>query len=212
MPGTPAVTPFLHLARYDNATDEANFAAQINAIVDRLDSVMKLITPVGGVLDWPSDAPPPASDVVIWLDMNGQMVTPDDYPLLAAAWVKSGPFVIPDRRDRAVVGASGTHAVNDKFGTESHTLTSSQVPNHGHDIDDPGHRHGMGGTTVDGSGGGGAVNIDLNAPRNWYLEVDASGPTGSSKTGVTVKPTTGGGQSHPNTPLSIASRFFVRAA
>lgn len=57
----------------------------------------------------------------------------------------------PDLRDKFIVGAGNTYNLSNSGGSASqtitvdpHTLTLSEIPSHGHGINDPGHSHGVG--------------------------------------------------------------------
>lgn len=90
-------------------------------------------------------------------------------------------------------GSGGTNGLS-SANTGGHTLTSAEVPNHGHTIADPGHTH--------------AVNNNNETPTGppYGLIAHAAASTGSvtsAYTGVTVNNTTGGGGSHSH-PLALA--------
>lgn len=71
------------------------------------------------------------------LEMNGQIVSADDYPLLAAvvppSW-SAGPgvFVLPDLSGRVLLGTQNSDTVGDLRGTATHTLSVDNLPPHAH--------------------------------------------------------------------------------
>lgn len=197
MPGTPATTPNFGLPRYDNAVDDANFAGQVNAITDALDTILDVLLPVGTTIDWHAATAPPTIGTVAYLEALGQSVTATQYPKLAARWGKSGTFFLPDRRGRTPVAAGqgaglSLRAVGDTFGSETHTLTVAQMPAHDHDF-----------------------ALDMV-----YVSNNGGDPGGTStastysKVNTTKGPTNqrGGGSPHPITQPSIVTRYFIRVA
>jgi len=118
-----------------------------------------------------------------------------------ASGAGSTHFRVPDLRSRAPVG-TGTgsgltaRAAGDRFGTETHTLTTGQLPDHSHQ-------------EVAGWGSG-ADFLPQLAPNLAYfgtggtINATMKNPNGSSISG-------GAGQSHPNVQPSIALPFYIRA-
>lgn len=51
--------------------------------------------------------------------------------------------VTPDLRDKFVVGAGNSYAVNATGGTTTNTLSTANLPSHNHGVNDPGHSHGV---------------------------------------------------------------------
>lgn len=141
----------------------------------------------------------------------------------------NGVGAAPDFRGRGLVGAvrnvpGGTldnavdptksfnpntnYSLGDKFGENYHFLTTSEIPIHSHEVNDPGHSHpikwelnGTDGTpngqlifNGDGEHNGSGTNINAVLP---------------SSTGVTIK-STGGNSFHNNIQPSAAVYFIIR--
>lgn len=113
--------------------------------------------PIGGILDWPSDAEPVGP--AVWLECLGQTVTRAAYPELFAAW-NIAPEVsvatIPDRRGRSPMGAGQGPSLTNRIvgqlvGGESVTLTAEHLPSHNHTASsNVVGNHSHGGVTGDG--------------------------------------------------------------
>ncbi len=99
------------------------------------------------------------------------------------------------------INPSTNYATGDKFGENYHVLTASEGPVHTHTLTDPGHSHSYTKIPVDGgrcSGG------DCFKP-----STDGTGDTtGTSTTGITISPSTGGA-SHNNRQPSVAAVWIV---
>jgi microcystin-dependent protein len=155
-------------------------------VYDRSGPVM----PVGAILAYGGEQPPAG-----WLACDGRAVSRSTYaPLFAAIGSQWGPgdgtatFNLPDLRGRAPIGAGqGSGLTNrslaQQVGTETHTLTVSEMPSHGHSI--PMQQS----NTNDGAGGGNRV---LTGNNNFT--------TGG----------TGGGQPHNNMPPSAVVNYIIK--
>jgi len=78
-----------------------------------------------------------------WLFLNGQAVDASLYPDLANVFGSSGGIItLPDYSNRIAMGAGSIVALNDTAGAETVTLTIDEMPQHNHDVLDPGHSHG----------------------------------------------------------------------
>jgi microcystin-dependent protein len=132
-------------------------------------------------------------------------------------------FNVPDMRGRVLVGkaASGTFQnLNASGGTETETLTISQMPSHAHGVGDPGHAHGvydpghyhrMSGSNSDIVTNGRAIEwsdaVDFNAG------VTTAVGTGigiyASGTGISVQ-NNGGGQAHNNLQPYRVANYIIK--
>ncbi len=71
----------------------------------------------------------PSGVIVMW---SGSIANiPDGWALC------NGSDGTPDLRDRFIVGAGSTYAVDDTGGEASHTLTEAELPSHSHSVDPP---------------------------------------------------------------------------
>ena len=147
--------------------------------------------PLGGIIMWSGnpDALPPG-----WEICDG--VQPSPVPQDALG----NPIVIPDLRERFIVGAGGSvngiendddsgvegvgYNWKDKGGSISVTIDSLNMPSHSHDIDhyhftdDPGHAHGLDGWT---GGTGNGINLENNSEDKRFNS------TNNATTGLKIK-------------------------
>jgi microcystin-dependent protein len=198
MPATPATSPRLGAPRFANG-DAVDFAGQVNSITDAVDAGVALLA--AGFQ--PGDLKPSAVTVpqTGWLLCDGSAVarTGATAALFAAIGTTYGTgngsttFNVPDLRGRVPVGvdgAAGRLAANDALGnsggTETHALTTSEIPAHQHPIwftdgdagsfsatfiSEPKERTGTRMNVVDDAGGGGAhTNMQPFAIVNWFIK------------------------------------------
>lgn len=145
----------------------------------------------------------PSGVILLWSGSTSNIPT---------GWVLcDGQNSTPDLRDRFVVGAGSTYAVDATGGAASVTLTSDQMPSHNHTatststVTDPGHSHTY--RLINPSGGSGSSSRYGN---------DATGTTSTSTTGISVSTSTtigstGGGQSHENRPPYYALAYIMKS-
>lgn len=71
-----------------------------------------------------------------WLAMNGQTVAQDDYPELSAVvpgvWKSGSDMTLPDLEDSFLAHVGDTATLGQFAGSNTHTLTVSQMPSHSH--------------------------------------------------------------------------------
>lgn len=158
-----------------------------------------------GTVGWTagSSAPPGA------LMMNGQAVSRTTYAALFAEigttyGVGDGTttFNLPDARGRVIAhrATSGNLApLGATFGTETHTLTNSEMPSHDH-----------GGTTGNQSVSmsSGAVVGTGNYPARGGGAATAIGPVGNTSHSHTI-PSQGGGGAHNNVQPTLVLNGFI---
>ncbi len=141
-----------------------------------------------------------------WLICNGQAVSRTMYAALFALLGTSfgigdgsTTFNLPDLRGNVFGGVSGSHAVGQFLGSETETLTTSQMPSHSHQTD------------MDSSGGfvpSGQVAKSIQDGATGQLGGSASDRTGIPYTGFIRSE--GGGQAHNNMqPTLFAGNFFI---
>lgn len=151
-----------------------------------------------------------------WIICDGRSLSRADYPELFAligtkyGSVNSDTFNLPDCRGR-VLGAIGSgtgltsRSAGTLIGTETHTLTTNEIPSHTHTVNDPGHSHTYINNTND-------QNTDnAFASETAADNADLTKTTGSSTTGITLD-NTGGGQAHNNMqPTAFIGNVFLFA-
>jgi microcystin-dependent protein len=140
----------------------------------------------------------PQGGIILW---SGSVAS------IPSGWfLCNGSNGTPDLRNRFVVGAGSTYAVNATGGADTVTLTTAQIPSHTHTatVNDPGHSHGieLGGNTGGGLNTGGA-SLPLGT------STTAISPSG---TNISVSiGSTGGGGSHENRPPYYALAYIMKA-
>jgi microcystin-dependent protein len=178
----------------------------------------------GTVLDFAGTTAP-----TDWLMCYGQSLLRTDYPNLFAAIgttygaVDGTHFSLPDCRGRAVIGKDNmggaaanrvTSAASGITGTtlgaaggsETHTLTTAQMPAHTHanTLNDPGHTHGHNAAATYSSGSSGTGGSSI-----FYLQQAAA--INSASTGVSItNASQGSGSAHPNVQPSVVLNKIIK--
>jgi microcystin-dependent protein len=150
--------------------------------------------------------------IILW---SGNINSPPD------KWaVCNGSNGTPDLRNRFVVGAGNSYAVNSTGGSDSVTLSTAELPSHTHGL----------GTIALGLSGTNHTHSQVNNFGNQYDYmfgtfgnsvgtnytyepsgvVDAGGHTHSSLTGNTAS--AGSGQAHENRPAYRALAYIMKVA
>jgi microcystin-dependent protein len=152
-----------------------------------------------------------------WLLCNGDAVLRSTYADLFTivgetygAGDGSLTFNLPDLRDRFAVGTGTTYSAGTTGGATSHSLTTSEMPQHTHTatstVTDSGHTHTTTGISASEGGNGFVVT---GGPSDW----SDPGVLNSATTGITVATTnasTGGGFPHNNLPPYIGLAFIIK--
>ena len=130
------------------------------------------IIPTGTVLSYITDIAPNG-----WLICDGSEVSREIYSKLFNAIGETygagdteTTFNLPNLSGRVVVGAGGSYELGDIGGSETHTLTTSEIPSHTHTgttDSDGSHNHTYQDAVLTEAGGSGANNkMGLNDPDN----------------------------------------------
>lgn len=155
---------------------------------------------VGFILPAATDNPPTPD----WIICDGRTLADADYPELGAVIsaflrVDAGHFKIPDLRHRVPYGAMTFDTIGEKIGSNSITLTSSNMPSHSHTI--PPHTH------AESTAVPTAITIGAGVPAPSALP--AVGATGLSGGGVTGS--AGSGTAIDSTPAATVVNYWIVA-
>jgi microcystin-dependent protein len=193
------------------------WGTKINANLDAIDAALSSTIPTGGIIMWSGSI---ASVPSGWLLCDGTNGT-------------------PDLRDRFVVGAGSTYAVNATGGVNTVTLAEAQIPAHTHSFsattgDAGGHSH-SGSTSTDGehshtysvwfqaSNSGGsraAVRSEVLSGLDQYPTAPAGAHSHTFTTSTAADHThtvsgftgsVGGTAAHENRPPYLALAYIMRA-
>lgn len=187
VPGGAAGVPLKHGLALD-----ANALAA--AIYPELTSVVGAALPPGSIAMFGGAAAPTG-----WLLCNAASVLRATYPALFAAIgttfgaVDGAHFTLPDLRGRVPLGVgtgdaadATAHVLGQKAGTETHTLTTGQIPTHSHGP----------GTGTDFIEDGGNDYASTAAGTDWAKS--------------SASASAGGGGSHPNMQPYLAINFIIK--
>ena len=170
--------------------------------------------PIGGGIDYWGATPPEN-----YLFAAGQEVSRTTYAALFAVIGIAGgsgdgstTFNLPDYRGRVGAGRENmatpattrlntlsSSTLGASGGSQTHTLTTAQMPSHSHTVTDPGHTHSYNGAT-------GAVAADGAIT---VARVGSGQTTGSSTTGISLS-NTGEGAAHNNVQPTIICNKIIR--
>lgn len=158
--------------------------------------------PIGGIIAFASDTIPNG-----WLLCDGRAVSRTEYAeLFKAIGTEHGSgdgsttFNLPNPKGRTLVGKNSSDTDFKKLGKsggeKTHTLTVSEMPNHGHDV----------AIAVNNTVAGGARYYFNSAGTTSAPITDTSAWSNS----LTAK-ATGGGQAHNNLQPYLAENFIIKA-
>ena len=179
-------------AGIEDESDRQDFEVLYGAMIDDFyneDFVDS--TPVGTVSWFPLDA---ANIPAKWLICNGSAVSqatyPALYPLLRDNFGHGGGnFNLPDLRQRFLYGAGVDASIGDIGGSDTHTLTTAEMPAHTHIQ--------QGRNTT-----GGAV---------FHSQINAVSTAAAPVATTTVTGSTGGGGAHNNMPPYMRGYWCIKA-
>ena len=196
----------------DNDSSLATTAFVQNAMVG-----VGAAVPSGTVVDFAGAVAPPG-----WLMCQGQTVSKTTY---AGLWTAIGAtynvggeagtdFRLPDLRGRVVAGidSGGSNRLNVQLasstvvgsagGTQDHTLSVNEMPNHGHSIQDQTHGHSVSGNFATGNNRGegafSGYDADVDPTRTLYMgtsvtpsysNISGTNPNGGSLAHTSLQPT-----------------------
>lgn len=203
----------------NDPTDEDVWGDLLNDNMDTIDNAIFNSVPAGAVIDFAGASAPSG-----WLLCYGQAVSRTTFAALFTAIGTtygtgdgSTTFNVPDARGRVIAGQDdmgGTSAdrltglsggidgdtLGAVGGSQSHTLSTTEIPAHSHGVTDPGHAHQQ---RRDGNlGGGGGGTPDANYGNLEY------GLTSSSTTGISIQNTGGGGAHNNVQPTLILNKII----
>jgi len=181
-----------------SSTVSATEIGYVDGVTSAIQTQLNTLIPTGIISPYAGPITNPPAPPTGWLLCDGTAVSRSTYATLFGiigttygAGDTTSTFNLPDLRGRAPIGV-GTgagltaRALGETVGTETHVLTTAQIPDHSH-----------GGQIVFGTGSGGtsAVVASGNNP--------------------TSQPTTGGvtgtnGGAHPNMQPSLAVNFIIK--
>jgi microcystin-dependent protein len=185
---------------YPTVDDEPSGATQIQALAERLDTVV--YAPEPGDLKFSARV----NEHGNWIKADGRTLAAGTYTALRDALIADGsPFgatggdpKIPDLRGRAPISAGAgagltARTVGQVGGAEQHTLTEAQMPNHQH--------------------------AAVTGQPEWAFGLNTGAALGAAGTQVGVvqsttpaTASTGGGQPHNNMPPFTVGTWFIYAA
>jgi microcystin-dependent protein len=126
-------------------------------------------------------------------------------------------FKLPDLRGR-VAGGIGTdgstsnRAIGLKFGAETHTLSTYEMPSHNHSVYDPGHVHEMNNGFNLVASGGTTRYVYGHHPdyrgSDYYAHLVT---TGNSSTGISINSAGNGGAHNNMQPTQFVGNYFIYA-
>lgn len=204
------------------------------------------LMPVSAVIEYAGITEPADGK---WLFADGRALERADYPELFAAigttYATGGEtitqFRIPDRRGRVGMGANPAaagglpiHPLGERFGEETHLLTTAEMPAHSHTITVTGtaHSHSTSVSTNTHNHttyAGGVFNMSgtfapgrrVSSPETWDGDISRTSDNDSHNHTITVNSDThshsatgasvGGSTAHNNNQPSIAVNFLIRA-
>jgi len=177
----------------ESAIDEAIFELSENAMPD--------FTPVGFISAYPSNTPPSSK----WLVCNGQTLAqagyPDLYALIGNFYTIppiTDMFKVPNLQTKILRGSdTGVNTPGTGGGSDTHTLTTAEIPAHDHTI---AHTH-----TIPIADNGG---VQARAARGTSTNI---GTLSTSASSAANSGSSGGGGAHNNLPAVVHMAYMIKA-
>jgi len=230
--GSPVV---LKIARRNTGLTGTNHTGDLQVLSYELsfntDSASAAAIPTGTVTQTARITAPTG-----WLMCDGSEVSRTIYSSLFAAigttyGVGDGStsFNLPDTRGKTPVGTNNSglpNGTNGSFSTrdegntggeENHTLTSGEMPNHGHGVNDSGHQHTFSATvyqTTSQSAGTNALlmggdNASSPTPSGGGLATIGQSSISNQTTGISIN-SAGGGGAHNNMQPFVVFNYIIK--
>lgn len=142
------------------------------------------------------------ADLWRWASTHGAVVTGG-----FGAGDGSTTFVLPDARDRFLIGAGGAVTLGGTGGVATRTLTTANLPAHNHGVSTGsagGHSH-TGSSGASGGNHGDHNTGQFNAASGGVVTYTATGPFGNAAHSHSVSIDSVGGHTHPVTESSVGS-------
>lgn len=165
------------------------------------------VMPVGTILAYAGPLPPEG-----WLLCYGRSLKKSEYPDLfdAIEYTYGGSgsyFYLPNLKGRVPVGYNSSDSefdrLGEKGGEKTHKLTTSEMPSHNHDINDPGHYHTV--YVRNPETHKYSDNADDRSVANGAVYKD----TDTKKTGITIK-NKGSTQEHNNLQPYLTINYIIK--
>lgn len=115
--------------------------------------ILRALVPAGTIREWCGEnLPSGALHAGEWMWTDGATIAASSYPEYSTnvgikyGGTNSNPR-LPNGNGRVLVGADTAHVLGTSGGSLTHTQTTAQLAQHGHTLNDPGHKHAIDGDT-----------------------------------------------------------------